>query len=249
MSDEFKEENWTEVFGNLRNEVELIGTYGSDITHALSAWTSTTRDLDTPDSKGVTKRERIPRLLTMLAENKHHSPFEKSVLHFLIKSDIASHIHILKHRVGVSVNSESARYKELKNDKLYMPTEWPESEKRLYLAHMEQTYEHYHRSLKSLTKHYMETEGMTKKKARSRAKESARFYLPYGNQLTCDVQFNFRSFAHFVGLRYSTHAQREICNLASDMIEAVIKTGNFPISLKAFGFTDEDGNIKPPTND
>ena len=27
------------------NKVELIGIYGSDETHALSAWTSTSRDL------------------------------------------------------------------------------------------------------------------------------------------------------------------------------------------------------------
>jgi len=27
------------------NKVELIGTYGGDETHALSAWTSTSRDL------------------------------------------------------------------------------------------------------------------------------------------------------------------------------------------------------------
>jgi hypothetical protein len=44
------------------NRVELIGWYGGDETHALSAWTSTSRDL------AEEKRERIPRLLAMLAE-------------------------------------------------------------------------------------------------------------------------------------------------------------------------------------
>lgn len=247
MSENFNKEDWVESFGNLDNEVEMIGTYGSDVTHALSAWTSTTRDLDTPNSKGVTKRERIEPLLTMLAQNGHHTPFEKSALHFLVKSDIATHIHLLKHRIGVSLNGESARYKELKEDKLYMPSEWPESEKQLYLEHMERTYNHYHRSLKVLVAHYMDKEGMTKKQARSRAKESARFYLPYGNQITCDVQFNFRSFAHFCNLRYSTHAQREVKDIAEKMLEAVLKTGDFAISLKAFGFTDKDGNLNPPT--
>jgi hypothetical protein len=33
----------------------------------------------------------------------------------LINSDIASHIHKIKHRIGVSVNADSARYKELKD--------------------------------------------------------------------------------------------------------------------------------------
>lgn len=175
-----------------------------------------------------------------------NTPFEKSSLHFLVTSDIASHIHILKHRIGVSVNGESARYKELKEDKLYLPPEWPEEEKKIYLAHMEQTYAHYHRSLESLTKHYEESEGLSNKEARKRAKECARFYLPYGNQLTCDVMFNFRSFAHFVGLRYSNHAQREICNIARDMLVQVQNTGDFNKTLAAFGFVDKDGVLVPP---
>ena len=85
------------------NSVELLGHYGGDETHALSAWTSTSRDL-TDD-----KRNRMDKLLNMLASAGHHTPFEKSSLHFLVCTDIASHIHILKHRIGVSVNAESAR--------------------------------------------------------------------------------------------------------------------------------------------
>jgi hypothetical protein len=85
------------------NTVELIGTYGGDESHAMSAWTSTSRDIDAVDPKtGKTKRERIQPLLTMLATNGHHTPFEKSTLHFLCTTDIASHIHLLKHRVGTS---------------------------------------------------------------------------------------------------------------------------------------------------
>ncbi len=80
---------------NTTNKVELIGHYGGDTTHAMSAWTSTTRDYDT-------KKERMPGLLKTLAENGHHTPFEKSSLHFLVDTDIATHIHLIKHRVGVS---------------------------------------------------------------------------------------------------------------------------------------------------
>ncbi len=80
------------------NTVELIGMYGSDMTHGLSAWTSTSRDLTDE------KRNRLPTLLEMLADNGHHTPYEKSMLHFLVTAEAASHIHILKHRIGVSVN-------------------------------------------------------------------------------------------------------------------------------------------------
>lgn len=82
------------------NKVELIGYYGSDELHACSAWTSTSREL-TPD-----KIKRIPKMLATLADAEHHTPFEKSALHFLVNSEIASHIHKLKHRIGVSINGE-----------------------------------------------------------------------------------------------------------------------------------------------
>ena len=62
----------------MTNQVELLGHYGSDLTHAQSAWTSTSRDL-TED-----KLERVDKLLNMLASEGHETPFEKSGLHFLV---------------------------------------------------------------------------------------------------------------------------------------------------------------------
>jgi len=223
-----------------QNTVELIGFYGGDREHACSAWTSTSREL-TPE-----KEARIPALLKMLAENNHHTPFEKSALHFLVKSDIATHIHLLKHRIGVSINAESARYKELKEDKLFIPDDWPDDEIQIYLEHMEKTYEKYHNSLIRLTEHYIRVKGMKKSEARKRAKESSRFYLPYGNQILCDMQFNFRSFSHFIGLRYSTHAQREVCELAKLMLKAVQNTKEFDLTLRAFGFVGDNGSLIEP---
>ena len=87
------------------NKVELLGYYGNDKIHACSAWTSTSRDLSED------KIDRIPKLLKMLADEGHHTPFEKSYLHFLVTTDIASHIHIIKHRIGVSVNGQSSGIK------------------------------------------------------------------------------------------------------------------------------------------
>lgn len=205
----------------MKNSVELIGYYGSDETHALSAWTSTSREL-TED-----KKKRIPALLKMLAENDHHTPFEKSALHFLVTCDIASHIHLIKHRIGVSVNAESARYKELKEDKYYIPGDWPAYEKSMLDEHMFDSYRKYHSVVASLVE-----KGYSKK----RAKESARFFLPYANQITSDVTFNFRSFMHFQELRNSEHAQLEIRQIAQDMLSLVKGTGKFDASLKAFGY-------------
>ena len=101
----------------LDNKVELLGYYGSDEVIACSAWTSTSRNLTDE------KRGRIQRLIEMLWINGHETPFEKGTVHFLVDTDIASHIHLLKHRIS-SLNAESARYKELKEDKYYLPEDW-----------------------------------------------------------------------------------------------------------------------------
>lgn len=205
------------------NTVELIGVYGDDESHALSAWTSTRRELDDE------RRDRMGKLLTMLAQNGHHTPFEKSYLHFLVTCDTASHIHIIKHRIGVSVNAESARYKELKEDRIYLPTDWPEDMKATLVADMEDAYNRYHSMLAEL---------INRGFSRKRAKESARFYLPYCNQLTLDVSFNFRSFMHFQGLRNSEHAQLEIREIAQSMLRQVRATNKFDLSLAAFGYAE-----------
>ena len=205
------------------NKVELIGFYGGDEAHALSAWTSTNRDL-TDD-----KKNRIPSLLKMLAENGHETPFEKSSLSFLVTTDIATHIQLLKHRIGCSINAESARYKELKDDKYYVPRDWSNEEKARYIAFMEDALLRYHDTLERLVAGGMD---------RKRAKESARFYLPYGNQITADVMFNWRSFNHFLGLRMKPEAQREVCWLAEEMLKQVkeIPGEPFKYTIQSFGY-------------
>lgn len=213
------------------NTVELVGVYGSDETHALSAWTSTSRDL-TPE-----KKARMSEFLRSLAQAGHHTVFEKSALHFLVTCDIATSIHVLKHRIGVSVNSESARYKELREDKYYVPGDWDDEEMSEYVAFAEDAYRRYHECIDRL---------VAKGYDRKRAKESARFYLPYGMQYAMDVMFNFRSFNHFVGLRYTAHAQREVRVVATKMLELVHDTHQFDLSLAAFGWLNADGVLVQP---
>lgn len=200
------------------NTVELIGTYGNDLTHACSAWTSTSRKL------GPKKLARVGKLLNMLAREGHATPFEKSSLHFLVTTDIATHIHLLKHRVGVSINAESARYKEFTVDKYYLPVDWPESEREDLESFIKDAYERYHKCIARL-----EEAGYSRK----RAKESARLYLPYGIQIQCDIMFNWRSFAHFQKLRNDEHAQLEVRELAAEMLRLVAETGDFDLTIDA----------------
>ena len=195
-----------------------MGVYGNDEIHALSAWTSTSRQI------GPKKRARIGKLLKMLATEGHMTPFEKSSLHFLITTDIATHIHLLKHRVGVNINAESARYKEFKINKYYLPTDWPEEERKDLEVFINDAFNRYHKCIARL-----EDKGYDRK----RAKESARLYLPYGIQITCDIMFNWRSFAHFQKLRNDDHAQLEVREVAAEMLSLVEKQGDFPLTIEA----------------
>jgi thymidylate synthase (FAD) len=213
----------------LDNTVELLGYYGSDEVIACSAWTSTSRDLTDE------KRERVQSLIEMLWINGHETPFEKGVVHFLVNTDIASHIHLLKHRIS-SLNAESARYKELKEDKYYIPEDWiiAYGQTRLHggtdWAEKLEEYtklgnDLYHRCIADLEPVL----------GRKRAKESARFFKTYNSQIQADVMFNMRSFANFIQLRNSKHAQKEIREIAQDMWDLVstIEGEPFKFTLNA----------------
>jgi flavin-dependent thymidylate synthase len=216
----------------MKNTVELLGYYGSDQVHAQSAWTSTSRDL-TPE-----KLDRVESLLAMLAKEEHHTPFEKSSLHFLVNVDQATHIHLLKHRIGVSINGESARYKELKEDKVYIPEDWlnwhSSSTDYGVLTHWADTLATQTAMMNKL--YHKCLEDLTPIVGRKRAKESARFFKTMNSQITMDVMFNWRSFYHFLKLRNSEHAQLEVRELAQEMLMLVksIDDNPFEKTIKAF---------------
>ena len=203
----------------MKNTTKLLGHYGGDEIIACSAWTSTSRDL-TDD-----KKKRIPKLIDMLWREGHETPFEKGSVHFLVDCDIASHIHLLKHRIS-SLNAESARYKELKEDKMYIPEDWPAFWQEMLVSYTQKGNELYHQCVGELS----DTLG------RKRAKESARFFKTYNSKIQSDIMFNMRSFGNFLKLRNSEHAQKEIREIAADMLELVenIEGNPFKATLNAW---------------
>jgi thymidylate synthase (FAD) len=222
----------------MNNKVELIGVYGDDELIACSAWTSTSREITEE------KRARIPNLLKDLWSNGHETPFEKGIVHFLIDCDIASHIHLLKHRIS-SLNAESARYKELKEDKYYIPEDlykvWLTED--LYIfedkepfyegvnswAHVLEEF-----SVETNRLYHLAIKDLESQLGRKRAKESARYFKMYNSQIQSDVSFNMRSFANFLKLRMDNHAQNEIHEIAFDMLQLVRETGKFTHTLRAW---------------
>lgn len=213
---------------NYKNKIELIGVYGDDETIACSAWTSTSRKLTEE------KKNRVPKMLEQLWKEGHETPFEKGIVHFLVDSEIASHIHMLKHRIA-SINGESARYKELKEDKFYLPEDWigiyPKEPNALsgdwfdiLKQYTELGNSLYHKCLEDLTPVL----------GRKRAKESARFFKTYNSKIEVDIMFNMRSFANFMKLRDSEHAQREIREIAQEMFKQLKDLPNFKVTLELF---------------
>jgi flavin-dependent thymidylate synthase len=231
----------------VNNKVELIGFYGDDETIACSAWTSTSRDLTEK------KRARIGKLINMLWSEGHETPFEKGVVHFLVDTDIASHIHLIKHRIS-SLNAESARYKELKEDKYFLPEDWDDIKSSRNITWQNvfsfgvdgekwtdilENYtnlgnELYHQCIADLEPVL----------GRKRAKESARFFKTYNSQIQADVMFNMRSFANFIKLRRSPHAQLEIREIAQQMWDLVqnIEGNPFKHTLEAISKRINNGH-------
>lgn len=232
----------------MNNTVELLGWYGSDEVIACSAWTSTSRELNDD------KKSRIPALIDMLWSNGHETPFEKATVHFLVNCDIASHIHLLKHRIA-SINAESARYKELKEDKFYLPEDWKEiKSKHIYACSIDggqsgsANLDNWLSILDDFTKqsnylYHTALEELTPLLGRKRAKESARFFKTYNSQIQADVMFNMRSFANFLKLRNSEHAQVEIREIAQQMLSLVQQIEGNPFEQTIKSIT-KNGNTK-----
>lgn len=222
----------------MQNTVELIGWYGSDEIIARSAWTSTSRELTEE------KKERVGKLISQLWKDGHQTPFEKGIVHFLVNTDIASHIHLLKHRIS-SLNAESARYKELKEDKYYIPEDWKGIKYQGNDAEWEEGYgcEDWMDILEQYTQmgnalYHQALKDITPILGRKRAKESARYFKTYNSQIQADVMFNMRSFGNFLKLRGNEHAQSEINKIAKEMLKQVedIKGNPFKETVKVLSY-------------
>ena len=232
------------------NSVELIDYMGSDKLHSLAAWASTFAEFDIPMPKEINlrvdqivdhilnngKRKRtIEELLTFLSSQQHFSPFRMSSFVFAMNTDIATHIQKLKHSVLLEAeNGESARYKELAEDKFYMPDDWKDLpiEKDWYgilMHHTELSNELYHKCLADLTPVL----------GKKRAKETARYFKTYNSQINTVNKLSFDGVMQFYHKRHDkAFVQDEIADVAIMMVECImnIPDNPFKYSLKAFGF-------------
>lgn len=242
-----------------KNKVELLDYMGSDKSHSVAAWASTFFDLgiEMPKDPKVrvdqivdhimgksTRMRSIEDLLQYLANEKHESPFRMSSFMFGMTTEIATHIQKLKHAVVLEAeNAESAKYKELKEDKFYIPEDWKNFEiqdvsminkynshtyEQLLYQKSNELNEIYHACLKDGRKYLGD----------KRAKETARFFKMYNSQINSVNKFSFAGVMTFAEKRTVDFAQNEIKQVALDMVDCIrnIEGNPFKYSLKAFGY-------------
>lgn len=221
----------------MNNKVELIDWYGGDKAIARAAWTSTSTDVKLKTDEQI--RDLIVNKLWNNGSGKpHKTPFERGIVEFNITCDTASHIHLIKHRLA-NINGESARYKELKDDRYLLPDDWMDIKiSQTDLGSVSDTWSQrlkefseegnrlYHECVKDLTPIL----------GRKRAKESARFFKTYNSQLTLSVMMNMSCFYNFYTLRSDSAAQLEIQEISKAMLNEIknIEGGPFKYTLEAF---------------
>jgi flavin-dependent thymidylate synthase len=218
----------------MENKVELISWHNGDHGIARAAWQSTDTDINSKTDAEIGNLI-VNTLWNNGSDKPHKTPFERGIVEFSITCEQASHIHMIKHRLA-NINGESARYKELKEDKFYLPEDWKgiwdNATQEPWLTTLEkftkESNELYHRAIRDLTPIL----------GRKRAKESARFFKTMNSQLTLSVMMNMSCFQNFVTLRADDAAQKEIHEIADMMVEAVknIEGNPFKHTLIAFGY-------------
>lgn len=236
----------------MNNKVELIGWYGGDRAIARAAWTSTQIDVEAKSDEQI--RELLVNKLWNNGSGKpHKTPFERGIVEFNITLEQASHVHMLKHRLA-NVNGESARYKELKEDKYYLPKDWDIQISKESFEILEKEYGYYglewagcaldwKRLLEDYTKlgnflYHLSLKELAPILGRKRAKESARFFKTFNSQITLSVMMNMSCFNNFYNLRADKAAQVEINDIADDMLNCIkqIDGNPFKYTLEAFGW-------------
>ena len=227
------------------NKCFLIGWYGGDRTIARAAWTSTQVDVDLKSDEQI--RDLIVNKLWNNESGKpHKTPFERGIVEFNITCDQASHIHVLKHRMA-NINGESARYKELKEDKHYIPEDWLDLKLSDNIVPHKQDRDLFGNSWSDVLTNYTKIgnqlyhaclEDLTPVLGRKRAKESARYFKTMNSQITLSVMMNMSCFYNFYSLRADEAAQIEIQGIANQMLDCIrnIEGNPFKHTLEAFNF-------------
>lgn len=190
---------------------DLQYSSGSDVDIARAAWVSTKGER----AEDENDPSRVSGLLNFLMRENHGTPFEHNSMTFLVSAPIFVWRQHHTHRIGVSYNSESARYSVLK-PKFYEPTESRVRVGKPGRYHYAPGNDGQNTSM-AIKIHIANREAYYQYQAMLEmgiAPEVARMVLPVNIYSSEYVTFNVRSLMHFLKLRQDAHAQKEMRQLA-----------------------------------
>lgn len=221
--------------------VEFRQQVGDDVAIAHAAWVSSGTSITTSDPKLLL---RVTKLINALIRQRHGTPFEHGSLTVYIEAPIFVTREIIRHRIGVSPNEMSGRYRELKGV-FHLPDPLRPVVKAQPFNPMKPQFvlaqaDEFAAGIELLCETY-QTAWVTYQNLLTMgwAPEVAREILPIGVYSAMYLTFNPRSLMHFLSLRihdpeatYPSFPQAEIQAVATQ-IEALFKH-YWPLTHAAF---------------
>lgn len=159
-------------------------------------------------------------VLNYMLKNKHGSPFEHTFFKFHVRAPIFVFREWHRHRIGISINEESARYVPLEPD-FYLPDDdhcRKQVGKPGHYTYEPMSHGESERLREDLAYSYrIAYDVYSNLTRRGAAKEVARAALPVGIYSQMLWSCNARSLMAFLSLRNAPDAQREIHDYAEAM--------------------------------
>ncbi len=175
--------------------------------------------------EGLTE-ENIEKFLNRLVSMGHESPIEHISFTFAVEGVSRSLTHqLVRHRLA-SYSQQSQRYVREDQFAYIIPREIEKigEAKKLYIRQMEEDQATYDKLVDLL---------MENGRDEKQAIEDARYVLPNGAETKIVLTMNARSLMHFFRLRTCERAQREIRDMAVEMLRQVKEV--YPIIFKNAG--------------
>jgi thymidylate synthase (FAD) len=225
--------------------VDLVDAMGSDYSICHAARVSTAGAASQNADAGCAN------LIRYLMRNRHGTPFEHASMTFLVEAPIFVTRQLLKHRVGVSINEESGRYRDFR-PVFYVPLH---PDRPLGQTGRAADYEYVPGTdeqralLDTRVREFLADAWRLYAHLRSAgvSKEVARMNLPLCTFSSLYITVNPRSLMHLLSLRtvderarFASHPQRETDQVARGMEEFF--RVRFPWAHAAF---NEFGRIAP----
>lgn len=220
--------------------VRLTDFAGSDLSVVNAARVSFGKESDWVRTRGyedtiLSLKEDDQKVLEFLMRNRHGTPFEQNYFQFHVRAPIFVFREWHRHRVGISINEESARYVELQPD-FYLPDD-AHCRKQIgkpgHYEYVPMTPREAAR-LREQLKHSYDQSFATYRNLIEfgAAKEIARAALPVGIYSQMRWTCNARSLMAFLSLRNAPKALQEIKDYAQAMEDIFLE--KMPVTARAF---------------